>query len=879
MKRFNQFFSKATGFDPYEYQSRLACGERGALSDHEWLSRSSACESKLIDVPTGLGKTAAVVLAWLWNRAFERRDEWPRRLVYCLPMRTLVEQTRDNVQTWIANLCQAADELKLPEPVRSDLIRLHEHSPVVLMGGEELDKSKRNWDIHPENPVILIGTQDMLLSRALNRGYGMSRFRWPMHFALLNNDCLWVMDEVQLMGSGLWTTAQLDWMRQDRFQSFKPCVSWWMSATLGGGFLETQDRSAAKIPTPEKITLSPKEESSIEILKAVRPIMEYLNIEDKKKIYFHNLAQSVVKKHIDKSLTMVVCNRVTYAQELKEEIENVVESESSRIKVLLLTSRFRQKDRKEILKEVIAFEEARKKGQTHPGLILVSTQVIEAGFDVSAARLWTEASPWSSFVQRLGRLNRDGKLNQVARAFVFTVPVKKDVGPYDPKDVKTGKKIVSVLVKLCAEKPDISSRQLLIELAKSSNVVEDVRQALKPKPEPFPRAIDVHGLFPTDPDVFGGFMDISLWVRNIESNVDVTVFWRKFNPDKDDPNSFDGLGLSRDELCPVSTIRLNKFLEKSRKAWFWESKKKCWEPIQPREIRPGMTLMLPASYGGYEVRAGWTGEPSPSKDDEDRNPLTKDVPPSSPFEDDEDHKFSIGNWWVSLETHLSDVRNVASQIACSLELNDVESKCLLRAAELHDIGKSLDQWQNELPTPHPKEGILYAKFPYISPFHPGFCHEAASALAMWQQYYRSENAPDFPALAIYIVAAHHGRIRTTLWANSRIPEPNICGIRINDSTVLPWNPAWKLDFEATNGGASGKFDTDSTFVFEAPGWSGLIADLLGGWEENAPKRTCGAVRENELHSLGPFALSYFELLLRAADGRGSVNPSQFLKHG
>src|SRR5438093_13701498 len=28
----------------------------------------------------------------------------------------------------------------------------------------------------------------------------MSRYRWPMHFGSLNNDCLWVMDETQLMG-------------------------------------------------------------------------------------------------------------------------------------------------------------------------------------------------------------------------------------------------------------------------------------------------------------------------------------------------------------------------------------------------------------------------------------------------------------------------------------------------------------------------------------------------------------------------------------------------------------------------------------------------------------------------------------------------------
>ena len=55
------------------------------------------------------------------------------------------------------------------------------------MGGEDSGE----WDIHPEREAILIGTQDMLLSRALNRGYGMSRYRWPMHFGLLNNDALW----------------------------------------------------------------------------------------------------------------------------------------------------------------------------------------------------------------------------------------------------------------------------------------------------------------------------------------------------------------------------------------------------------------------------------------------------------------------------------------------------------------------------------------------------------------------------------------------------------------------------------------------------------------------------------------------------------------
>ncbi len=169
---FRSFFKQATsGHSPYPYQCRLA---------------SEPIKSRLISVPTGAGKTAAAILAWLYCRCVDPENS-PRRLVYCLPMRVLVEQTRDNAKAWLKNL-----NLR-------DKVGVH-----VLMGGEEAD----DWDLYPERNAILVGTQDMLLSRALNRGYGMSRYRWPMHFGLLHTDCLWVFDEIQLMGSGLATTAQ-----------------------------------------------------------------------------------------------------------------------------------------------------------------------------------------------------------------------------------------------------------------------------------------------------------------------------------------------------------------------------------------------------------------------------------------------------------------------------------------------------------------------------------------------------------------------------------------------------------------------------------------------------------------------------------------------
>jgi CRISPR-associated endonuclease/helicase Cas3 len=212
---YGEFFKRASGKCPYLYQERLA---------------TNPSLPELLHVPTGLGKTAAVVVAWLWRRRFaagELRRQTPRRLVYCLPMRALVEQTRDNAENWVNRLGL------------HDEVRVH-----VLMGGEETD----DWDLYPERDAILIGTQDMLLSRALNRGYSLSRYRWPVQFGLLHTDCLWVFDEIQLMGAGLATTAQLEAFRRilpstgaDAAKNGHGCHTLWMSATLRRDWLATVD--------------------------------------------------------------------------------------------------------------------------------------------------------------------------------------------------------------------------------------------------------------------------------------------------------------------------------------------------------------------------------------------------------------------------------------------------------------------------------------------------------------------------------------------------------------------------------------------------------------------------------------------------------------
>lgn len=86
---FGGFFHAATGHKPFDYQRRLA-GDPSVVD-----ALLDGPKSLAINVPTGAGKTAAAVRAWLWSRRghpdAEHRKRWRQRLVYCLPMRVLLE--------------------------------------------------------------------------------------------------------------------------------------------------------------------------------------------------------------------------------------------------------------------------------------------------------------------------------------------------------------------------------------------------------------------------------------------------------------------------------------------------------------------------------------------------------------------------------------------------------------------------------------------------------------------------------------------------------------------------------------------------------------------------------------------------------------------
>ena len=643
-------------------------------------------------------------------------------------------------------------------------------------------------------------------------------------------------------------------------------------------------------------------------------------------------------EHREASLSLVVCNTVSIAQQTYVAIRDAYAGTSY---VVLLTSRFRTKDRKENQDRLLNFGAARKRAKTDdafpvPGIICVSTQVIEAGIDVSARRLWSEIAPWPSVIQRLGRVNRDGRLNGDARAYFWEGPEKpkrgaRFIGPYDAEAVKLGRALVSKLVKE-SDSEKLSAKDLLERLSVSAEENRrDIEKALTPAPQPCPRAIDVHGLFSTEPDVFGGFTDVSSFVRNEDENADVTVFWREWHSGAELRLSegLTGPAFTRAEGCVVTLYRLQEFLEK-KNAWIWDDTRGAWEPVRDWDIRPGMLVMLRREDGGYSRDLGWTG----SK----RDRLNDVPPPGEPHERFEDDRSSEIGHWVTLTEHLTDTESEATRIVRALDLNGDVGAAVVHASSQHDIGKALPQWQDQLPKP-PQHLDVWAKAPYQFaviaaatcatqeieavlrtngvrhrqadreqlgdrlkiiwhtnskvvgsalecvrtvpgvvrawnlPFRPGLRHEVGTALALWHNYYRNGGSNSFAALSIYLTAAHHGKVRTVLTSRTADGE-DVCGIPKNTS-CLPWKEM-PLDFACAVDGAAGRFSEDgSEFIFCAPGWTGLVADLLGAWEPWSASGVNGAVPDGEPRNLGPFALAYLETLVRCADARASQTPSAY----
>ena len=889
---FEQFFTRLTGGrNAHRWQSDLAVPQ--------------ACGNRLIRIPTGFGKTLGVLAAWCWHRLERRDDDWPRRLVWCLPMRVLVEQTEHEVRSALARIGM----LWNGQGSHDGMVGVH-----PIMGGADAGR----WHLYPECEAVLVGTQDMLLSRALNRGYACPRARWPMEFGLLSQDAVWVMDEVQLMDVGLATSGQLQAFRDadgGDDKSIRPCATWWMSATLQRAWLDKSPDATelAKQLGDRTHRIEPAHRVGAQWAEGAKPL-SFCQVGNSR------LASHAAEWHADegcgvKGPTLVMVNTVERAVEVWNAIRRDRSLKGTGVDVRLAHSRYRPAERRSWREEFLHGDACA------PGTnrIIVATQVVEAGVDISASLLITELAPWPSLVQRFGRCARWGSIGRVV-VVDLDHTTDRQAAPYSLAEL-------CVARNACRELTDAGPLHL--------EQFEESHPALLPSLYPYDPAHlllrhELDELFDTTPDLSGADIDISRFIRSGDER-DVQVFWSMIG---DESPSAD-LKPTRDELCTVPFLKARDWLCQSgqpgTRAWVWDWLDREWRTVNRRSIYPGQTVLVDAEVGGYRTDAGW--DPKSTKpvdlvttehnikyptrrcwkrDGDGWVPAERrvqDVPTEDYADDSEDDEsLSAITEWQTIASHGLQVGEEAKRMAAKVA---PEFCGLLNlAGRWHDIGKAHDAFQASIQADERPRRSDIAKAPDEAWPTPrdmyridatdqrrGFRHELASTLGLfavlqrhapghaallgpWIEWFaamgqrlahvghQTDVGPtavereildlggdEFDLLA-YLVCSHHGKVRTAWHAgpadqNAKDSLLRIRGVREGD--VLPPMPL---------AGADGEIGELPATALDLSASEAGLNPLTGrSWTE----RVLGLTDR-----IGPFGLALLETILRAADQRASA---------
>ena len=487
--------------------------------------------------------------------------------------------------------------------------------------------------------------------------------------------------------------------------------------------------------------------------------------------------------------------------------------------IVLLHSHFRLQDKNNKIQKALKLSNSKEKS------IIISTQVIEAGVDVSCDTMYTEPAPLSSLVQRFGRCNRFGEINEGKiiiinhKDDIFETGNKNDiVWPYSKEDI-----IYSLNVMEQFNNGFFDPSGLIFNLNIKKRLIRDK---------------DIIELFDTSPDISNQDADVSVYVRNLKSD-NVFVFWRDLKK-----------GLEKqplpliEELCPANVSEIYKSPFKRYRYNFLEG---IWEDsTKNKNITPGSIILMDSNSGGYSDNIGYSNN---FKDNVKPIAKNKNDNVSSYSSDEGAH-----NNYMTLCDHTDRVVN-----KCNCILNKLSniicrniSDYIIKGALWHDAGKAHDAFQARIIRPN--NNIIYAKAPHdkwVNKYPTNydkklklrkyFRHELVSGLLALQ------NGED--DIIAYLAAAHHGKIRVSIssingeyipdedtifakgvWDNDLVESFNLTGLNINKT---------RIDMSVMQVGS-----------FNKKSWMAMVIQLY--------------------RKFGIFKLAYMETIVRCADQRGSM---------
>jgi CRISPR-associated endonuclease/helicase Cas3 len=339
-----------------------------------------------LDIPTGLGKTSVMAI-WLVARTLQ--PKLPRRLVYIVDRRVVVDQATREAENLRA-FVESHPEIKR-------ILGLTTVLPISTLRGQHMDN--KEWLNDPTTPAIVIGTVDMIGSRLLFEGYGVSRKMRPYHAGFLGSDSLIVLDEAHLVPP---------------FEALLESIPKFQGSSNLVPPMQILSLSATGRSKPNTHRLSDQD--------LAEGTLSHKRLHAKKALQFEvhgsdiDFTDWMAAKAWElsglnemPSRILVYCNRRRDAEKVSETLKKIQKETNEDISLELLIGSRRVRERQEaanILLDAGWFNGCAQRPAART--FIVATSAGEVGVDLDADHMVCDLVAWERMIQRIGRVNRRG---------------------------------------------------------------------------------------------------------------------------------------------------------------------------------------------------------------------------------------------------------------------------------------------------------------------------------------------------------------------------------------------------------------------------------------------------------------------------------------
>ncbi len=379
--------------------------------------------------PTGSGKTLSSIRFALEHCIQENKSQ----IFYIIPFLSIIDQNVESIKKMLRQTEQ--DEL-----VENSILELHSAKEGERkIGGEEDSDYTDFWARRMTAPIVFT-----TMTRFLNTFFakGTKNLR-PMHQF---QSAVVIFDEIQSLNIRhiAMFNGVINFLAN-------VCNCTCILCTATQPLLGEVEKPAYPIrfqERPQLVTL-PKEAWQVFRRTKVIPILKPGNGYNAEQ-----LAELLTEKAEETGNALLIMNTKNAALQVFEEVEKRVDES---YEILYLSTRLYPLHRKEVILQIRQLLEERKK------VIVVSTQIVEAGVDFDFKCVIRSLAGLDSIVQAAGRCNREG---QEASADVYIVnPDKRLEHTERLKDIEAGKETAYRFIMEYEEAPERFENELLSEKA------------------------------------------------------------------------------------------------------------------------------------------------------------------------------------------------------------------------------------------------------------------------------------------------------------------------------------------------------------------------------------------------------------------------------